>query len=578
MKQSLLEISAKYDLDSFREEIHSVETELELNIGFLGEYNAGKSTLINALLGDKFLPAMENPTTGNVIEIHPKSGLSEARRLERYHDRVVEISSIEFSEIATGKTEGTGFLEVPEHDLFKEGFCFVDTPGLSSLNETHTDITYGYLPRLDGAVICIDGNQGGMSRSVESFLKRPEIQPLLDRFVIALTHHDQLTEKKAHKARGNVIEAMRRLNKSSSVPVEERVVLVSGGRALEGEENSNLDTFKTTFQNIFYERERTLKKRRKNLVLNELGLELSDSLKDLKQNLEMSDSDLEKKEQAIESDIRAIENRIREAEETFERFGRSLQDELVQVMDRHKSTIAAADEDNLDACCEALTRDATNTVDAWVERLLGDLQTPDISRSTQQIKVSVRRILQGVDLGTTMVTGLLAAAVTAGSSFAANAAQAGAGSAAKEAARQGTKSTVNEAIKAGAKTGAKKVLALKALKQISDVVEKVNPVNYLGKLLADKMKKSKVEPMLDRIAHTVAADVKQYVELRYEDRVMAPINRKLENQKVNLREARKERRCRVDEIRERKRQIDDDIARLDRQIDSVEPELQMEVR
>ena len=578
MKQELLDLSAKYDLESFRNDIQSVGTELQLNVGFLGEFNAGKSTLINALLGDKFLPAMENPTTGNVIELHPRAGLSEPRRLELDGGEVVELSSLEFSEIATGNVEGTGFLEVPEHDLFKEGFCLVDTPGLSSLNDTHTDITYGYLPHLDGAVVCIDGNQGGMSRSVEAFLQRSEIQPLLDRFVIAITHHDQLTETKADKARESVIEAMKRISDSSSVPVEERVILVSGRRALQGEEDSNLDTFKTAFENIFFERERLLKKRREKLVLTELGYELKEALEDLKQNLGMTGRELKKKEREIESDITAAKRHLHEAEETFERFERSLQDELVRVMHQHKAAIAAADEDNIEARCEALTQDATGVVTDRVEHLLGDLKTPDLSTSTEEVKTSIERITQGVDMGTTIVTGLIAAAVTAGASLGANAAQATAGSGAKVAASQGTKATVNQAIKAGAKTGVTKVVALKAIKQISDIVEKVNPVNYLGALLADKLKKAKVEPMLDRLAHTVAADVTRYVELRHEDRVIAPMNRKINNQQVNLEQARKERRRRADEIQDRKQQIDDDIRRLVKQLSSAESRLQVEVR
>lgn len=41
----------------------------EVTIGFTGHFSAGKSSMINALLGETILPSSPIPTSANIVEI-----------------------------------------------------------------------------------------------------------------------------------------------------------------------------------------------------------------------------------------------------------------------------------------------------------------------------------------------------------------------------------------------------------------------------------------------------------------------------------------------------------------------------
>ncbi|EDP73730.1 dynamin family protein, partial [Hydrogenivirga sp. 128-5-R1-1] len=66
---SIVEVSHKYGLDDFYNQVKNLKKDLSISIAFLGEFSSGKSSLINALLGKKILPAMDEPTTAAIVEV-----------------------------------------------------------------------------------------------------------------------------------------------------------------------------------------------------------------------------------------------------------------------------------------------------------------------------------------------------------------------------------------------------------------------------------------------------------------------------------------------------------------------------
>ena len=115
----------------------------------VGEFNHGKSSFVNALLGETVLPVGVTPTTAAIHHL-------------KYADTpeaTVVYSSGKREGIAFGDTkrfavgggtnpEDVDYLEVGyPAALLKERILLVDTPGVNDLSLQRADITYSYIPR-----------------------------------------------------------------------------------------------------------------------------------------------------------------------------------------------------------------------------------------------------------------------------------------------------------------------------------------------------------------------------------------------------------------------------------------------
>jgi len=121
-KDLLLNLAEKNGFVNLKTRINKVDTDVSIQIGVLGEFNSGKSTLVNAMIGRKVLPAIDKPTTGSITEVIAKNELERIRYFQ-YDDasNLQKISALEFSDIAMGQKRGTAVLEVPERASSKKG-------------------------------------------------------------------------------------------------------------------------------------------------------------------------------------------------------------------------------------------------------------------------------------------------------------------------------------------------------------------------------------------------------------------------------------------------------------------------
>ncbi|WP_156291264.1 dynamin family protein [Oceanobacillus salinisoli] len=126
----------------------------ELTVLIAGEFKAGKSTFINALLGEKILTSDVTPATAVVTKLvyskekrilaHYKNGETEQYD-EKWLEQLTAERTGEFQQIR----EKVNYIELQLPNHFLRQFTIVDSPGLNSDFQHHTEATEKFLERAD---------------------------------------------------------------------------------------------------------------------------------------------------------------------------------------------------------------------------------------------------------------------------------------------------------------------------------------------------------------------------------------------------------------------------------------------
>ena len=163
VKERLLEISNIFKEDANEECLKKGEDLLakanrnEYAIGFCGHFSAGKSTLINELLGEKILPSHPIPTSANIVKIH--HGPPFVRVLFKEKGLFTLENPNDLKQIQAYCRDGDSVTEIeissPNAHL-PEGVVFVDTPGIDSTDDAHRVATESSLHLVDSIVYMMD--------------------------------------------------------------------------------------------------------------------------------------------------------------------------------------------------------------------------------------------------------------------------------------------------------------------------------------------------------------------------------------------------------------------------------------
>lgn len=169
----LANVAEKLGLDSTRQTILNESKrrlqDQRLRVLVVGEVNHGKSTLINALLGNPALPAGVTPTTKGVIQVY--YGPQKTYLITHPEGGQHAVSVEQFKEIVTGKRSEPGQLEVLyPSKLLQEQIEFVDTPGINDIEHIRSLASRGELLASDVLIFVLDATQA-LNRTELLFLR-----------------------------------------------------------------------------------------------------------------------------------------------------------------------------------------------------------------------------------------------------------------------------------------------------------------------------------------------------------------------------------------------------------------------
>lgn len=329
--------------DIRRTRIPKIEQE-RFHLVILGEFNHGKSTFVNALLGEDVLPTGITPTTAALNHVifaeSPK-----ARAVLKDGD-VIDLAPGALSEwvtVAGGRAPDVSYVEVGyPAEMLRENITLVDTPGVNDLNEQRADITYGYVPRADAVIFLLDAGQA-LKDSEREFLSSHVLEGSRDRLIFVLGKIDLLSESERTAVADYVRKGLRSL-------VDEPVVFPLSARAhLEGKTEGTgmpelmayLDRFLDTdraqilLDNAAHDAARTAAYLQQNLgvKMRAYDLDLADlehRIAQVRKQLDASKRQLEELHTRIHAEATAIKAQIRL---DLEHFARSFSDVLPREID-----------------------------------------------------------------------------------------------------------------------------------------------------------------------------------------------------------------------------------------------------
>ena len=190
----------------------------------LGEFNHGKSTFVNALLGADVLPTGITPTTAAINHVvwsdapRAQATLGTGEHIDLPADTLAD-----WVTVAGSRTKDVSFVEVGyPAEMLRENITLVDTPGVNDLNEARAEITYGYVPRADAVIFLFDAGQA-LKDSEREFLASHVLEGSRDRLVFVLGKSDLLSANERDTVVDYVRKGLTRLVDTPAVfPVSAR--------------------------------------------------------------------------------------------------------------------------------------------------------------------------------------------------------------------------------------------------------------------------------------------------------------------------------------------------------------------
>lgn len=184
-------------------------TEERFHLAVLGQFKRGKSTLLNALLGQPLLPTAVVPLTAIPTflrpgpQLHANVAFRDERPEEEYSCQEAAEMSAFLARFVSEEQNPKNRLDVAQVEVYlpapllQRGVVLIDTPGIGSTFRHNTEATLNFLPQCDAALFVVSADPPITEVEIE-FLR--EVRTKVSRLFFVLNKVDYLSPSEREQA------------------------------------------------------------------------------------------------------------------------------------------------------------------------------------------------------------------------------------------------------------------------------------------------------------------------------------------------------------------------------------------
>lgn len=210
----------------------------------LGEFKHGKSTFVNALLGEDLLISDTLPETATIQAVM----YSEEKKIQvLYHDGTKQNGPLtkeflmQFSAKSQENASKIKYIKIGYPTaIINEKVVLIDTPGVSDMNEQRVKVTYDFIPKANVVLFVLDATSP-MKRSEKEFIEEHLLKQGISKIIFVLNKIDLFddeeedVEEYLETVKGRIKEAFKDNDQLSEI----QLFPVSSYLAIKGIENNN---------------------------------------------------------------------------------------------------------------------------------------------------------------------------------------------------------------------------------------------------------------------------------------------------------------------------------------------------
>lgn len=314
-------LSEEIDSESIKRLASSIEEKIEKDAFYLvvlGQFKRGKSTLINYMLGTNLLPTGVLPLTSSITKIYYSPEIKIDVIFYNGVKKEIPVDELELYCTEKGNPKNQKGVDTIEigypFDFLNKDVVIVDTPGIGSIYQHNTDVTYEFVDKAD-AVIFVLSVDPPITEVEKRFLLK--IAESVDKIFFVINKCD-LTNR-------NELEEIVSFTKSVIMDITKKeninIFPLSAKMALEGKVLNSREVIRKSGIEIFEEELRRFLREEKEKV-------------QVLSNLKSLDSFLEVCKTFLESDMKLKVMPLKQLEENIKKF-----DEFLDKINRNKIEI-----------------------------------------------------------------------------------------------------------------------------------------------------------------------------------------------------------------------------------------------